>query len=215
MQPRRERTAKSSSRSSRSSSPQPDLPANPSATPTQASVADECAFVRIATIARAHGLRGQVVVEIDPTMAELATPGLAVRLDKTAETPCVSIVTSARTLGRRMVWGIAALGDRAAAEAWSGAAVLVAETALPATGEDEYFDFELLGAEVLDTAGTPIGTVRELVATGANDVLVADGPRGEILIPLTRRAVVDIDRTGRRIVVDARALVYGRDGETS
>jgi 16S rRNA processing protein RimM len=148
-------------------------------------------------------------------MAELATPGLAVRLDKAPGTPCDSNVTSARALGRRMVWGIAALGDRTAAEAWAGAAVLVAKTALPATGEDEYFDFELLGAEVIDTAGAPIGTVRDLVATGANDVLVADGPRGEILIPLTRRAVVEIDRAGHRIVVDARAIVYGSDGETS
>jgi 16S rRNA processing protein RimM len=153
------------------------------------------------------------VVDIDPTMAELVTPGLAVRLEKTPGGACDSRVISARTLGRRMVWGLAALADRTAAETWAGAAVLVSRGALPATGEDEYFDFELLGAEVLDSAGTLLGTVRELIVTGANDVLVADGTRGEILIPVTRRAVVEIDRAGRRIVVDARALVYGDDGE--
>lgn len=213
MQPRRERTAKSSSRSSRSSSPEPEP--LPSATLKPACVADGPAFVRIATVARAHGLRGQVVVDIDPTMAELVTPGLAVRLEKAPGDVCDSRVTSARALGRRMVWSLTALGDRTAAETWAGAAVLVSRNALPATGEDEYFDFELLGAEVLDSAGTPLGTVRELIVTGANDVLVAEGPRGEILIPVTRRAVVEIDRSGRRIVVDARALVYGDDGEAT
>ena len=213
MQPRRERTAKSSSKSSRSSSPEPEP--LPSSTLIPASDAEEPAFVRVATVARAHGLRGQVVVDIDPTMAELVTPGLAVRLEKTSGGSCDSSVTSARALGRRMVWGLAALGDRTAAEAWAGAAVLVSKSALPATGADEYFDFELLGAEVLDTAGTQLGTVRELIVTGANDVLVADGPRGEILIPVTRRAIVEIDRAGRRIVVDSRALVYGNDGKAS
>jgi 16S rRNA processing protein RimM len=153
------------------------------------------------------------VVDIDPTMAELAAPGLAVRLEKTSGGSCDSHVTSARALGRRMVWGLAALGDRTAAEAWAGAAVLVSKSALPATGADEYFDFELLGAKVLDTAGAPLGTVCELIVTGANDVLVAGGPRGEILIPVTQRAIVEIDRAGGIIVVDSRALVYGNDGE--
>lgn len=146
-------------------------------------------------------------------MAELVAPGLAVRLEKTPRGSCDSRVTTARALGRRMVWGIEALADRTAAEAWAGAAVFVSKSALPATGADEYFDFELLGAEVLDTAGTQLGTVRELIVTGANDVLVAVGPRGEILIPVTRRAIVEIDRAGRRMVVDSSALVYENDEE--
>ncbi len=112
-----------------------------------------------------------------------------------------------------MVWELATLKDRAAAEAWAGAAVLVAESALPEIGEDEYFDFELLGAEVVDTDGKPLGAIREVVATGANDVLVAQGPRGEILIPLTRHAIAAVERDRRRVIVDARALVYQDEAE--
>ena len=36
---------------------------------------------------------------------------------------------------------------------------------------------------------------------------------GEVLIPATRRAVLEVDRIARRIVVDARSLVYDDDGE--
>jgi 16S rRNA processing protein RimM len=155
-----------------------------------------------------------VVVDIDPSMSELATPGVAVRLEKSAESKLDSKITAARSNGKRMVWGLAQIDDRTAAEAWAGAAVLIEKAALPETGEDEYFDFELLGISVFDTAGTPLGVVREVVATGANDVLVAHGQRGEILIPATRVAIREVDRTGRRIIVDSRALVYedGREG---
>jgi len=114
-----------------------------------------------------------------------------------------------------MIWELAALSDRAAAEAWAGASVLVAESALPETGEDEYFNFELLGAEVVDTDGRPLGAIREVVATGANDVLVAQGPRGEILIPLTRHAIAAVERGRHRVIVNARALVYQDESEGS
>jgi 16S rRNA processing protein RimM len=183
----------------------------PRATTAPAPAAASSAFVRIATVARAHGLRGQIVVDIDPTMTELVTPGLEVRLDKAPGLRCDSKITGARASGRRMVWSLAAVADRSAAEAWAGAEVLVARAALPSTSDDEYFDFELVGAEVLDADGTPLGTIREIVATGANDVLIAYGPRGEILIPATRRAVIRIDRDERRVIVDPRALVYEDD----
>jgi len=215
MQPPRERTEKSSSRSSRSSSPQPTAPQNPPAPAKRSLDEGGDSFVRIATVARAHGLRGHVVVDIDSTMAELAVPGLAIRLEKTSGGCLDSKITSARASGSRMVWSVAMLGDRTAAEAWAGAAVLIDKAALPATGEDEYFDFELLGAAVFDSDGALIGTVREIVATGANDVLVAHGPCGEILIPATRVAIIDVDRVGQRIVVDARALVYQDEREGS
>lgn len=114
-----------------------------------------------------------------------------------------------------MIWELAALSDRAAAAAWAGAAVLVAASALPETGEDEYFDFELLGAEVVDTEGKPLGEIREVLATGANDVLVAQGPRGEILIPLTHHAIASVERARHRVIVNARALVYEDEAEKS
>jgi 16S rRNA processing protein RimM len=214
MQPRRERTAKSSSRSSRSSASQPKPLVRERVTKKQPPVGGSSSFVRIATVARAHGLRGHVVVDIDATIAAVVVPGLRVRFEKEPQPAWDSEITSVRTNGRRMVWGVASLEDRSAAEAWAGAAVSVTKAELPATGEHEYFDFELLGAEVFAADGTPLGIIHEVVATGANDVLVARGPRGEILIPLTRHAVVEVDRIARRIIVDARALVYedGREG---
>jgi len=159
-------------------------------------------------------LKGELVVDIDPSLFELAVAGAEVRLEKSPREVLDSQITAARTSGHRMVWAVATLTDRTAAEAWAGAAVLVKRAALPATEEDEYFDFELLGAAVVDTAGAPLGVVREIVATAANDVMIAQGPRGEVLIPVTRVAILEVDRAGKRIVVAGDALVY-EDGRES
>jgi len=141
-------------------------------------------------------------------MAEFATPGVKVRLEKTSQPPMESKIVSARMSGKRILWTLAGILDRATAESWAGAAVLVEKEALPVASEDEYFDFELLGASVSDSDGTPLGVVREILPTGANDVLVAHGPKGEILIPATHVAILEIDRDARRIVVNPDALVY-------
>jgi len=172
-------------------------------------------FVKLATVGRAHGLRGQIAVKIDATMEEIVVPGLAVRLAKSPGHHLDARITGVSASGRRLVLTLDALGDRNAAEAWAAAAILVARDQLPATGDDQYFDFELLNAEVVDTEGIAIGTVREIVATGANDILIACGPRGEVLIPVTRHAVVEINRAAHRIVVEARALVYQDEKERS
>jgi 16S rRNA processing protein RimM len=164
--------------------------------------------VRLATVARAHGLRGQIVVHIDATMKDIVVPGLAVRLEKSSESQLDTRVTGVRASGPHLVLTLDALDDRTAAEAWASAGILVTRDRLPAVDEDQYFDFELLDAEVVDTEGAALGRVREIVPTGANDVLVACGPLGEVLIPVTRRAVVEVNRAAHRIVVDARALVY-------
>jgi 16S rRNA processing protein RimM len=154
-------------------------------------------------------------VKIDPTMAEVAIPGVVVRLEKAQRTPLETKIVAVQASGKRLLWALAALTDRTTAQAWAGAAVCVARAAIPAAGDDEHFDFELLGATVSDSDGTPLGVVREILPTGANDVLVAHGPRGEVLIPATRFAIREIDRNARRIIVDGRALVYEDEGKES
>jgi 16S rRNA processing protein RimM len=53
---------------------------------------------------------------------------------------------------------------------------------------------------VVTVAGEPVGNVTGLYETGGVDVLVVEGGRGEVLIPLA--PYVEVDRKARRIVVD-------------
>ena len=71
---------------------------------------------------------------------------------------------------------------------------------LPEAGEGRLLWADLEGLEVVTAAGAAVGRVTGLLETGAVDVLVVTGPRGEKLVPLA--PYVEVDRQGRRIVVD-------------
>jgi 16S rRNA processing protein RimM len=73
---------------------------------------------------------------------------------------------------------------------------------LPDPEEGHYYWTDLEGLTVVHKDGTEIGRVAYLIATGANDVLVVDGP-AERLIPFAPGTVVlDVDLAAGVIRVD-------------
>lgn len=78
---------------------------------------------------------------------------------------------------------------------------ILAEQALP-LNTDEYFIHDLYGLEVLLESGERLGKVREVVQTGANDVLVvARENESDALIPVIRDVVIELDVPNKRVVV--------------
>jgi 16S rRNA processing protein RimM len=82
-----------------------------------------------------------------------------------------------------------------------GKEILVRREDLPVLKEGEYYWFEILGMEVETEKGRRIGTVKEIFPTGANDVYVVAGKRGEIFLPATEEVIRSIDRQTRVIRV--------------
>jgi 16S rRNA processing protein RimM len=69
-------------------------------------------------------------------------------------------------------------------------------------GEDEYYQFEILGLQVVDEAGNVLGRVIEILETGANDVYVVQRPDGsELLLPAIRSVILAVDLEQQRLVV--------------
>lgn len=98
------------------------------------------------------------------------------------------------------------IDDRTAAEALKGARVLVARSSFPTPQEDEYYWVDLLGLQVVNREGLALGTVKELLSTGPQTVLVigyeADGQPSERMIPFVSAYVDTVDIPGKRIIVD-------------
>lgn len=96
--------------------------------------------------------------------------------------------------------------DRDAAEALRGARVFVPRSSFPSTSEDEYYWVDLIGLQVANREGVPLGVVRELLATGPQTVLVLayeqDGKAQERMIPFVSAFVDKVDLPGKRITVD-------------
>lgn len=91
--------------------------------------------------------------------------------------------------------------DRTTAEGWRDTYVYVkAEDAIP-LAEGEYYHYQIRGLLAITTEGKKLGRVIEVLATGANDVYVVQGPRGEILLPAIRDVILNIDlKTGSLLV---------------
>lgn len=84
-----------------------------------------------------------------------------------------------------------------------GKAILVEKEAFPGLEEGEYYWTDLLGMKVETSEGKTIGKVREIFSTGAHDVYVVEGKRGEISLPAIGEVILGID-LGKKVMTVAR-----------
>lgn len=111
-------------------------------------------------------------------------------------------VTHSREHGGMVVAGAQEVADRRAAEALKGARVFVARSSFPTAGSDEYYWVDLIGCAVVNREGVALGSVVDLIDTGAHSVLRVGQGEDERLIPFVAAYVDDVDLAGRRISVD-------------
>jgi 16S rRNA processing protein RimM len=104
--------------------------------------------------------------------------------------------------GRSVIARLQGVANREQAAGLIGANIAVRREQLAATRPGEYYWADLMDAEVRLADGRVLGKVKNLLATGSNDVLVVQGAR-EHLIPFIRGQVIkDVDLDSRVICVD-------------
>jgi len=152
----------------------------------------------IGRIVAPHGVRGEVKVE-------LATedPGRFAALEAVFVGPAHRryAITAARPHQGRALLLLAGIADRDAAERLRGQLVMVPmEDALPLE-EGAYYYHEIEGLRVVDEQGQELGVLAEVLPTGANDVYIVHGPRGELLLPAIHDVILSIEPAQGRVVV--------------
>lgn len=99
--------------------------------------------------------------------------------------------------------------DRDGAEALRGARIFVARSSFPTASADEYYWVDLMGLQVVNRENEDLGTVRDLLSTGPQTVLVIDylqdGKVCERMIPFVAAYVDDVNLKEKRILVDWQA----------
>jgi 16S rRNA processing protein RimM len=154
-------------------------------------------------VLRPHGVRGELRIGIITGHPErlgqhahfyLAHP------DSPEEAQCYS-VEEIRQHKEIVLLKLEGCDDRNEAEALRDMLVQVPiEEAVP-LDEGEYYHFQLVGVRVETESGEWLGQVAEVLETGANDVYVVRGPRGEILLPAIADVVLELDLEAMRMVV--------------
>jgi 16S rRNA processing protein RimM len=144
--------------------------------------------LEIGRIGKAHGLRGEVVVEAISNRDERFLPGSLLYV---AGVP--RAIATARLHQNRWLVRFEGIEDRTAAEALRG--IVVTGDALESLPENEVWVHELIGASISDRAGTDLGTIVAVEANPAHDILVTDEG---VLIPI----VFVVEQSEGRVVVD-------------
>lgn len=91
--------------------------------------------------------------------------------------------------------------DRDAARQYTNDLIAIYRDELPPLKDQEYYWSDLIGLRVITTNGVDLGTIKQMLATGANDVFVVGNDK-EHLIPYTEDAVKSIDLKDKIITVD-------------
>ncbi len=150
--------------------------------------------VIVGRIGRAHGIRGDVSIEVRTDEPELR---FAAGTPLIAGTPADRIlwVSDARWHSGRLLVAFQDINDRTSAEQLTGS-LLEAEVDAAARPDapDEFYDRHLIGLRVQLADGTEIGEIREVLHLAGHDTLNVERLDGtELLVPFVQQIVSSVD----------------------
>ena len=155
--------------------------------------------VVIGTIIAPHGVRGDVRI-----LPQTDQPEQFLNLEYfLLEDGRKMQIESARFHKRMILTKIKGITSMNDAELLRGKRVLINSEDLPRLNDGEYYVSDLLGIPVYELNGVQLGTLKEVLSTGSNDVyVIATEGKKDILIPALKKHVKEIDIVNNKILVE-------------
>ncbi|MEV7096454.1 ribosome maturation factor RimM [Amycolatopsis sp. NPDC051045] len=160
--------------------------------------------VVVGRIAKAHGIRGELAVDVrTDSPEERFRIGAAVTTKLRDGSRRELTITAAREHSGRLLVRFEEVPTRDVAETLRGALLLADTDTLPPTEDpDEFYDHELAGLRAELADGSVVGKVVEVVHSAAGELLELDVDGREVLVPFVRAIVPTVDVAGGRVVLD-------------
>ena len=151
-------------------------------------------LVPIGKIIRVHGIKGKVKVHyFGDDLGEFLRYREVIIEDR-AGVPRTYDVLEATPQPPRLILTLKGIEKIEDAEPLVRRDVFIERGVLPDLEEGEYYWVDLLGMEVESDRRGKLGRLQEIFSTGANDVFVVKGKRGEIFLPATDEVIRKVDR---------------------
>ncbi len=168
---------------------------------TEANTATTGELVPVGRISGLYGVRGWVkiysyteprenILKYNPWLLNLAGGWTPVEL------------LEGKRHGKGVIARLAGCEDRDAAARWLNTELAIRRDQLPETAPGEFYWNDLIGLKVITTGGIELGVVKDLMETGANDVLVVDGEVERLIPYVPDDVVVDVDLEAGELRVD-------------
>jgi 16S rRNA processing protein RimM len=157
----------------------------------------------VGRIGRAHGIKGEVTVEVRTDEPEQRLgPGAVLATDPASAGPLT--IETGRVHSGRLLLRFEGVKDRTGAEALRNT-LLIAEVDPAELPEDpeEFYDHQLMDLDVVTVDGTAVGRISEISHLPYQDLLVVKRPDGsEVMIPFVEEIVPEIDLEEQRAVIN-------------
>jgi 16S rRNA processing protein RimM len=155
-------------------------------------------FLAVARVRRPFGVKGELLLEILTDFPERLAQTERLYL---GEEKRPLEVESLRRHGEDMLLRLKEISDRDGAEGLRGAVLQLRIDDLPPLPDGTYYFHQIEDLEVFTEQGERLGRVKEILKTGANDVYVVRGERGEILLPAIPQVVREVRLEEGKMVV--------------
>ncbi len=157
----------------------------------------------VGKIVNTHGIRGEVKVLLQTDFPEerfvIGNTLIAVHPEDSAQRIIVRIEKSREQKGLYYI-GFEGYTNINQVERFKGWMLKVTPDQLLELEDDEFYYHEIVGCTVVTDEGETLGTVKEILSPGANDVWVVKRPNGkDVLIPYIDDVVLDVDVEAKRI----------------
>src|SRR5262245_50109615 len=163
---------------------------------------EEDDLISVARVVRPQGHRGEVIADLLTDFPERFASLDRAYVKRADGRLLLLDLESSRTHKGRIALKFAGCDSVDGAEELRDARVMVPRDQLIELPEDTYYDFDLIGCEVVGADGHQLGRVEEIQDYGAAPLLLVRDGKREILIPLVLSICVEIDTERKRIVVN-------------
>ena len=150
-----------------------------------------------AQIGPAHGLRGEVIVDIRSDDPQLFTSGESFSTSN-ADFPMLTL-SSIRQQKDRVIALFDEVSSREDAEALRGARLLVDERE---EEEDAWYPHQLKGLRAVDPQGNELGVVQGLQMGAAQDLLLVKTSAGTVMVPFVHQLVPTVDIPNGTVTIE-------------
>jgi 16S rRNA processing protein RimM len=166
---------------------------------TGSPLSSEPAFLVAGKLRRSHGLYGEMMMDIITDFPERMVKGREVYV---GESHLPLRIRSSRGNNASLLVSFEGYETPESVADFRNALLYVRTDSLPPLPEGEYYQFQLLGLQVVDEQGALVGTLKEILPTGANDVYIVQPAEGkEVLLPAVPDFILSVELSKRTMRV--------------
>lgn len=158
-------------------------------------------YLQVGVISSTHGIRGEC--KVYPTTDDAGRfKKLKEVLIETKDGNVAQKVGQVRFFKNMVILKFRGIDTIEEMQKYKGCPLLVARKDAVKLAPGEYFLCDLIGLEVYEENGNPLGVVKEIIRTGANDVYAVEMKnKKEVLIPNIKDCIIEVSLDKNRMTV--------------